>query len=96
MMKIIRSHISRGSRFTSSVAKKEFVSFISRGKLLILGHGFKTDSRSGARDAGRLGPCRTGHRVVGSGGRLQRPAGVEYYHVDYVGLRKRFYSRTAR
>jgi hypothetical protein len=30
--------------------------------------------------------------VVGSGGRLQRPAGVEYYHVDYVGLRKRFYS----
>ena len=50
--------------------------------------GFKTDSRSGARD----GPCQTGHRVVGSGGRLQRPAGVEYYHVDYVGLRKRFYS----
>ena len=37
-------------------------------------------------------PCRTGHRVAGSGGRLQRPAGVEYYHVDYVGLRKRFYS----
>jgi len=28
--------------------------FISRGILLILGHGFKTDSRSGARDAGRL------------------------------------------
>ena len=28
-------------------------SFNSRGKLLILGHGFKTDSRSGARDAGR-------------------------------------------
>ena len=50
--------------------------------------GLKTDSRSGARD----GPCRTGHRVVSSGGRLQRPAGVEYYHVDYVGLRKRFYS----
>jgi hypothetical protein len=30
--------------------------------------------------------------VVGIGGRRQRPAGVEYYHVDYVGLRKRFYS----
>jgi hypothetical protein len=58
----------------------------------MLWHGFKTDSRSGARDAGRHGPCRTGHRVVGIGGRLQRPAGVEYYHVDYVGLRKRFYS----
>ena len=39
-------------------------------------------------------PQRTapGHRVVGIGGRLQRPAGVEYDHVDYVGLRKRFYS----
>jgi hypothetical protein len=47
--------------------------------------GLKTDSRSAARDAGRC------NRVVGIGGRLQRPAGVEYYHVDYVGLRKRFY-----
>ena len=35
--------------------------------------------------APRDGPCRTGHRVVGISGRLQRPAGVEYYHVDYVG-----------
>jgi hypothetical protein len=51
-------------------------------------HGFKTDSRSGAQDS----PCRTGYRIVGIGGRLPRPAGVEYYHVDYVGLRKRFYS----
>jgi hypothetical protein len=50
--------------------------------------GLKTYSRSGARD----GPCRTGYRVAGIGGRLQRPVGVEYYHVDYVGLRKRFYS----
>jgi hypothetical protein len=40
----------------------------------------------------RDGPCRTGQRVVGIGGRLQRPAGVEYYHVDYVGLHQRFYS----
>ena len=57
--------------------------------------GLKTDSRSLRRATtcgGPPGPCRTGHRVVGSGGRLQRPAGVEYYHVDYVGLRKRFYS----
>jgi hypothetical protein len=30
--------------------------------------------------------------LAGIGGRRPRPAGVEYYHVDYVGLRKRFYS----
>ena len=53
--------------------------------------GLKTDSRSAAgRWTARSVP--DWPPVVGSGGRLQRPAGVEYYHVDYVGRRKRFYS----
>src|ERR1019366_2373869 len=74
----IRPIPNRVEKFQTRIARIEFLRFVSKPCLIFLHFarktfnpwaGLKTDSRSGARDAGRHGPCRTGHRVVGIGGR---------------------------